>query len=200
MLYVELVILFGAAVSLLTFGPKWTARPWLLGVAWALAAIGVDLDDARRTRGCRGAAGHPALVQAGRKFVMLAVTVAVAGVATLHDHDPATRTRRCRRSRRDRGGRDACASGGRPRGGLIRHHHHAMAALPRGRRLDPAGSMWLVVGLVRGYDPSRVRRFSRLAGYGLAIVVGAGILRSTNELGWGWWLHPFQATTAPPWW
>jgi hypothetical protein len=53
--------------------------------------------------------------------------------------------------------------------------------------------VWLVLGLIRGSEPARVRRFSRLAGYGLAIVVGAGILRSTNELGWGWWLHPFQS-------
>jgi len=47
--------------------------------------------------------------------------------------------------------------------------------------------------LKRGFEPQQVRRFSRLAGYGLAVVVVAGVLRSTNELGWGWWLHPFQS-------
>ena len=42
MLYVGLVVLFGAAVTgLLAFGPKASARPWLLGAAWALAALGV---------------------------------------------------------------------------------------------------------------------------------------------------------------
>jgi nitrogen fixation protein FixH/uncharacterized membrane protein YidH (DUF202 family) len=38
-----------------------------------------------------------------------------------------------------------------------------------------------------------VRRYSRLAGVGLVIVVVSGVLRSTNELGWGWLLHPFRS-------
>ena len=55
------------------------------------------------------------------------------------------------------------------------------------------GLVWLVVGLVRRLEPAQVRRYSQLAGVGLVVVVVSGVLRSTNELGWGWLLHPFQS-------
>ena len=92
-------------------------------------------DDARRTQGGRGAAGHPALVRGGREVRPARRDRRGRGRGRPRD-SRATRARHVRCPRRDRGGRDARASGGRPRGGLIRHHHHAVAALPRGRRLD----------------------------------------------------------------
>ena len=79
-----LVVLFGAAVTgLLAFGPKANARPWLLGAAWALAALGV----VAMTLAERSSVGVPLGTllssEAGGKFVLLAVAVAIAGVAAL---------------------------------------------------------------------------------------------------------------------
>jgi nitrogen fixation protein FixH len=54
------------------------------------------------------------------------------------------------------------------------------------------GLAWLFLGLLRKVDPARVRRFSTLAGVALAVVVVSGLLRSWNELGLAWWLHPFR--------
>ena len=54
------------------------------------------------------------------------------------------------------------------------------------------GLAWLFLGLLRRLEPAQVRRFSTLAGVALAVVVVSGLLRSWNELGLGWWLHPFR--------
>jgi copper transport protein len=84
MLYVGLVILFGAAVTgLLTFGPKGTARPWLLGVAWTLAAVGVVAMTLAERATVRVPLGILLSSEAGGKFVLLAVAVAIAGAAAL---------------------------------------------------------------------------------------------------------------------
>jgi copper transport protein len=192
MLYVGLVILFGAAVSgLLTFGPKGTARPWLLGVAWALAAVGV----VAMTLAERRAVGVPLGIllssEAGGKFVLLAVTVALAGVAALATALRPGRITFVALAVTAAGAMLARAAGGHAAGSSVTIITQWMHFLGVGAWIG--GLVWLVVGLMRGYDPSRVRGFSRLAGYGLAVVVGAGILRSTNELGWGWWLQPFES-------
>jgi hypothetical protein len=54
------------------------------------------------------------------------------------------------------------------------------------------GLAWLFLGLFRRLEPAKVRRFSTLAGVALAVVVVSGLLRSWNELGVAWWLHPFR--------
>ncbi len=54
------------------------------------------------------------------------------------------------------------------------------------------GLAWLFLGLLRRLEPAQVRRFSTLAGVALAVVVVSGLLRSWNELGLAWWLHPFR--------
>src|SRR4029453_3093392 len=54
------------------------------------------------------------------------------------------------------------------------------------------GLAWLFLGLLRRLEPAQVRRFSTVAGVALAVIVVSGLLRSWNELGLGWWLHPFR--------
>lgn len=58
------------------------------------------------------------------------------------------------------------------------------------------GGLVLLVLWLRGpgEEPrgETAHRFSRVAGVSLAIVAVTGILRSSNELGWTWWLHPFR--------
>ena len=45
------------------------------------------------------------------------------------------------------------------------------------------GLTWLVVGVRRGAEPVRVRRYSTIAATGLGVLVVTGILRASNELG-----------------
>ena len=57
------------------------------------------------------------------------------------------------------------------------------------------GLALLVLRLRDDEAPDRgevAHRFSRVAGTSLAIVAITGILRSSNELGFTWWLHPFR--------
>ncbi len=192
MLYVGLVILFGAAVTgLLAFGPKATARPWLLGVAWAIAAVGV----VAMTLAERAAVGVPLGIllssEAGGKFVLLAVSVAITGVAVLAVSVRPGRATLVALAVTAAGAMLARAAGGHAAGSPVTVLTQWLHLIGVGAWIG--GLVWLVLGLIRGSEPARVRRFSRLAGYGLAIVVVAGVLRSTNELGWGWWLHPFQS-------
>jgi copper transport protein len=192
MLYVGLVVLLGAAITgLLAFGPGATARPWLLGVAWALAAVGV----VAMTLAERAAVGVPLGTllssEAGGKFVLLAVSVAIAGVAVLAVSVRPGRATLVALAATAAGAMLARAMGGHAAGSPVTVLTQWLHLVGVGAWIG--GLVWLVLGLVRGFEPARVRRFSRLAGYGLAIVVVAGVLRSTNELGWGWWLHPFQS-------
>ena len=192
MLYVGLVILFGAAVTgLLAFGPRATARPLLLGLAWALAAVGV----VAMTLAEREAVGVPLGIllssEAGGKFVLLAVTVAIAGVAVLAASVRPGRATLVALAVTAGGAMLARAAGGHAAGSPVTVLTQWLHLAGVGAWIG--GLVWLLLGLIRGFEPDRVRRFSRLAGYGLAVVVVAGVLRSTNELGWGWWLHPFQS-------
>ena len=192
MLYVGLVILFGAAVTgLLAFGPKATARPWLVGVAWAIAAGGV----VAMTLAERAAVGVPLGIllssEAGGKFVLLAVSVAITGVAVLAVSVRPGRATLVALAVTAAGAMLARAAGGHAAGSPVTVLTQWLHLIGVGAWIG--GLVWLVLGLIRGSEPARVRRFSTLAGYGLAVVVVAGVLRSTNELGWGWWLHPFQS-------
>jgi putative copper export protein/nitrogen fixation protein FixH len=58
------------------------------------------------------------------------------------------------------------------------------------------GGLVLLVLWLRGEEDTNrsetAHRFSRVAGISLGIVAVTGILRSSNELGWTWWLHPFR--------
>ena len=192
MLYVGLVVLFGAAVtSLLTFGPTAVARPWLLGGAWVLAAIGV----VAMTLAERASVGVPLRTllssEAGGKFVLLAVAVAVAGVTVLAVLLRPGRVTLVALGVAAAGAILARVAGGHAGSSPIEVGIQLLHVVGVGAWIG--GLAWLVVGLLRGLDGDRVRRYSRLAGIGLLIVVISGILRSTNELGWGWLLHPFRS-------
>ena len=192
-LYVGLAVLLGAGVAgLFALGPGVTARPWLLGLAWALAAVGVVL----MTLAERSAVGVPLGTllssDAGGKFVTLAVAVAVAGAAVLAVVlKPGTVTLgllavavAVAMLARASGGH-----AGSPTTVLTQWVHFLGVSTWIG------GLAWLVVGLVRGLDPAQVRRYSRLALIGLVIVVASGVLRASNELGGlGWWLHAFDTS------
>jgi copper transport protein len=192
MLYVGLAIMFGGAVTgLLAFGPRATARPWLVGVAWAIAAVGI----VAMTLAERAAVGVPLgnllSSEAGGKFVLLAVSVAITGVAVLAVSVRPGRVTLVALAVTAAGAMLARAAGGHAAGSSVTVLTQWLHLIGVGAWIG--GLAWLVRGLVRGSEPARVRRFSTLAGYGLAVVVVAGVLRSTNELGWGWWLHPFQS-------
>lgn len=192
-LYVGLAVLLGAGVAgLFALGPGVTARPWLLWLAWTLAAVGVLL----MTLAERSAVGVPLgtllSADAGGKLVTLAAAVAVAGVGTLA----------------------VVVRPGKVTLGLlaVAAAGAALARVAGGHAGSPAtvltqwvhvlgvgtwigGLAWLVVGLKRGLEQAQVRRYSRLALLGLVIVVVSGALRASNELGgFGWWLHAFDTS------
>jgi copper transport protein len=192
MLYLGLVVLFGAAVTgLLAFGPKANARPWLLGAAWALAALGVVV----MTLAERSSVGVPLGTllssEAGGKFLVLAVAVAITGVAALAAMLRPGRATLVALAVTAAGAMLARVAGGHAAGSGVTVTTQWLHFLGVGAWIG--GLVWLVAGLVRRLEPAQVRRYSRLAGVGLVIVVVSGVLRSTNELGWGWLLHPFQS-------
>jgi copper transport protein len=189
-LYVGLVVLLGAGVTgLLTFGPQ-TVRPWLLGLAWALAAVGV----VTMTLAERAAVGVPLGTllssEAGGKFVILAITVGVTGLAALAAALWPGRPTLVVLCVTAAGAFLARVAGGHAAGSVPMVLAQWVHVLGVGAWIG--GLAWLFVGLRRGLDPSQVRRFSTLAGVGLAVVVLGGLIRSSNELGLTWWLHPFE--------
>jgi putative copper export protein/methionine-rich copper-binding protein CopC len=193
MLYVGLIILLGAAATgLLAFGPKPTARPWLLGVAWAMAAVGV----VAMTLAERAAVGVPLGTllssEAGGKFVLLAVAVVITGIAVLAASVRSGRATLVALAVTAAGAMLARAAGGHASGSPVTVLTQWLHLVGVGAWIG--GLVWLVLGLLRTLEPAQIRRFSRLAGFGLLVVVVSGVLRSTNELGGpGWWLHPFQS-------
>jgi methionine-rich copper-binding protein CopC/putative copper export protein len=192
MLYVGLIVLFGAAVTgVVAFGPKANARPWLLGAAWALAALGV----VAMTLAERSSVGVPLGTllssEAGGKFVLLALAVAITGVAAIVVAVKPGRATLVALAVTAAGAMLARAAGGHAAGSAVTVGTQWLHFLGVGAWIG--GLVWLVVGLVRRLEPAQVRRYSQLAGVGLVIVVVSGVLRSTNELGWGWLLHPFQS-------
>jgi copper transport protein len=189
-LYVGLVVLLGAGVTgLITFGPT-TVRPWLLGLAWALAAVGV----VTMTLAERAAVGVPlgTLLSsgAGGKFVILAIAVGVAGLGVLATALWPGRPTLVVLCVTAAGAFLARVAGGHAAGSVAMVLAQWVHVLGVGAWIG--GLAWLFVGLRRGLGAPQVRRFSTLAGAGLAVVVLAGLIRSSNELGLTWWLHPFQ--------
>ena len=192
MLYVGLVVSFGAAVTgLLVFGPKATVRPWLLGSAWALAAVGV----VAMTLAERSSVGVPLGTllssEAGGKFVLLAVAVAIAGMAVIAVALKPGRATLVALAVTAAGAMLARAAGGHAAGSAVTVLTQWLHLVGIGAWIG--GLVWLVVVLLRRPEQQQVRRYSRLAVIGLLVVVVSGVLRSTNELGWGWLLHPFQS-------
>ena len=189
LLYLGLVILFGAAVTgLVAFGPS-SVRPWLLGIGWVSAAIGVAL----MTLAERAAVGVPLGTllssEAGGKFVLLAVAVGVTGIAVLAAVLRPGRATLSALAVTAAGAMLARATGG--------HAGSAWMVLAQWLHFMGVGAWigglaWLFLGLLRRLEPAQVRRFSTLAGVALAVVVVSGLLRSWNELGLAWWLHPFR--------
>jgi copper transport protein len=190
-LYVGLAVLFGGAIlGLLVFGPPAVARPWLLALAWALAAAGVIVITLEE----RAAIGVPLGTlldsDSGAGFIRLGVAVAVAGLAILAvGLRPGTATLLFL----------AAASGAaisvRATGGhagpstfqaILQGVHFAAVGAWIG------GLAWLVAAR-RDLSAERARHYSNLAGVGLATLVLTGVLRATDELGGpGWWLHAFD--------
>ena len=191
-LYVGLGVLFGAAVTgLRAFGPRATARSWLLGVAWALAAVGVVVMTLAERDAVGVSLGTLLSSDAGGKFILLAVAVAITGVAALAASVRPGRVTLVALGVTAAGAMLARATGGHAAGSpgtVLTQWLHVV-----GVGAWIGGLVWLVLGQTRNLEPTQVRRFSTLAGFGLLIVVVSGVLRSTNELGWGWVLHPFQS-------
>jgi copper transport protein len=189
LLYLGLVVLFGAGVTgLVAFGPS-RIRRWLLGVGWVSAATGVVL----MTLAERAAVGVPLgtllTSEAGGKFVLLAVAVAVTGFGVLAAVLRPGRATLAALAVTAAGAMLARATGG--------HAGSAWMVLAQWLHFMSVGAWigglaWLFLGLLRRVEPAQVRRFSTLAGVALAVVVVSGLLRSWNELGLAWWLHPFR--------
>ncbi|HKN81600.1 MAG TPA: copper resistance protein CopC [Actinomycetota bacterium] len=189
LLYLGLVVLFGAGVTgLVAFGTS-SIRSWLLGIGWVSAATGVVL----MTLAERAAVGVPLGTllssEAGGKFVLLAVAVGVTGIAVLAAVLRPGRATLAALAVTAAGAMLARATGG--------HAGSVWMVLAQWLHFMGVGAWigglaWLSLGLLRRLEPAQVRRFSTLAGVALAVVVVSGLLRSWNELGLAWWLHPFR--------
>jgi copper transport protein len=190
-LYAGLAVLLGAALSgLLALGPSLLDRRWLLALAWILAAAGTIVMTLEERRAVDVPLGTLLRSDAGVAYVRLGVAVLVAGLATLGAAlRPGTVTLVLL----------AAASGAamlvRASGG---HAGTAVQVVLQGTHFAAVGAWigglaWLIVGMRRGVDPVRLRRFSNVAAGGLFALVATGLLRAANELGgFGWVLHLFD--------
>jgi copper transport protein len=190
-LYVGLAVLLGAgATGLVAFGTRTNARPWLLATAWALAAVGVAAMTLAERSTVGVSLGTLLSSEAGGKYVLLAASVAVVGVAVIAASLSPSRVWFAVLGVAATGAMLARALGGHAAGSAPEVTLQWLHFVGVGAWIG--GLAWLVLGLVRRLEPAHVRRFSNLAAIGLAVVVVSGVLRSVNEMGgWGWWLHPF---------
>jgi copper transport protein len=190
-LYVGLVILFGGAIAgLLSLGPGILRRRWLVGLAWALAAVGAVVMTLEERRAVGVPLGTLLESDAGEAFVRLGVAVVVAGVAALGAiWRPNTVTMALLAAAAGAAmvARAAGGHAGDPFQVALQGAHFAAAGAWIG------GLVWLIVGVRRGAEPERLRRFSNVAAGGLLVLVVTGVVRAANELGGvGWWLHAFD--------
>jgi len=192
LLYVGLIVLMGAGLTaLIAFGPKTNARPWVLVAAWVLAALGVVAMTLAERSTVGVSLGTLLSSEAGGKYVLLAASVGVVGVAVLAVALAPSRIWFAVLAVTAAGAMLARAVGGHASGSAVEVGIQWLHLVGVGAWIG--GIAWLVLGLVRKLEPAQVRRFSNLAAVGLFVVVGSGILRSVNELGgWTWWLHPFE--------
>jgi copper transport protein len=190
LLYIGLVVLFAAgAMALTAFGGHVPARRAVLGFGWGAAAIGaiVMLFAERATIGV--SLGDLLSSGAGRAYISLLVAVGLAGVATL-----LAVIRRATWSLALLVAATAAAMLVRADGG----HAAASTAAP----LVEVGLQWLHImaasawigGIALAWlllrerrDGERpiveIRRFSRIAGYALGVVLVTGALRAIDERG-----------------
>ena len=193
-LYAGLVVLFGAGIAgLFALGPGVTARPWLLGLAWTFAAVGVVLTTVAERSAIGVPLGTLLSSDAGGKFVVLAVAVAVAGIAALAAALKPGRVTLTLLALAAAAAMLARAAGGHAAGSVTEVLIQWVHLIGVGTWIG--GLAWLLVGLRRGIEATQVRRLSRLALIGLVTVVASGVLRASNELGgFGWWLHAFDTS------
>ena len=130
---------------------------------------------------------------AGGKFVLLAVAVGDRRASPPSRPSVRRRAGDVRRPRRDRG---AAAMLARAAGGhaarITRSRPHPVAALRRRRHVDRRPRVARPRRLLRA---SSRRRCGGSRGSRGGAVHRRGVRRPprrSNELGWGWWLHPFQ--------
>ncbi len=190
LLYIGLVVLFAAgAMALAAFGGQVPARRAVLGLGWGSAAIGavVMLVSERATIGV--SLGDLLSSGAGHAYISLLVAVGMAGVATL-----LVVLRRATWSlallvaatgaamlvRADGG--HAAASTASPLVEVGLQWLHIMAASVW---IGGIALVWLLLRERRGGEQpvAEIRRFSRIAGYALAVVLVTGTLRAIDERG-----------------
>ena len=194
-LYVGLAVLLGAGLGgLLAFGTMAVSRPWVLGVAWLLAAIGAFAITVAERAAVGVPLGTLLASDAGGAFVRLGVAIALLGLVVLVT---AVRTTRGTLVLLAAGASAAMlvrADGGHAGGSLLEVILQWLHLVGVGVWIG--GLVWLALALRpapgRGLEPAGVRRFSNLAAGGLALLALTGLLRSSNELGITWWLHPLR--------
>ena len=190
LLYIGLVVLFAAgATALAAFGGHVPARRAVLGAGWGAAAIGaiVMLFAERATIGV--SLGDLLSSGAGHAYISLLVAVGVAGVAALLAvMQRATwslallvaATAAAMLVRADGGHAAASTAAPLVEVGLQWLHIMAASAWVGGIALA-----WLLLRERRdGERPTaEIRRFSRIAGYALGVVLVTGTLRAIDERG-----------------
>jgi copper transport protein len=191
-LYAGLAILFGAAMAgLLALGTEVVARPWLLGLAWLLALVGVIVMTLEERAAVRVPLGTLLSSDAGGKFVRLAVAVGVAGIAVLAVTLRASTVTLIALAATTGAAIVARALGGHAGGSAFDVLAQSLHLAGIGTWIG--GLVWLATGVRGGLEPAAVRRFSNLAAGGLIAVATSGVLRASSELGGpGWFLDPFR--------
>ncbi|MGH2590719.1 MAG: copper resistance protein CopC [Actinomycetota bacterium] len=191
-IYAGLAVLFGAAIAgLLAFGVGAVARPWLLGLAWTVAAVGVAVITLEERASVGVPLGTLLSSDTGGKFVRLAVGVVLVGVATLAVSLKPGRVTLLLLAAAAGTAMVARAQGGHAAGSALDVVVQSLHLAGVGAWIG--GIAWLVAGLRRGLAAEAIRRFSNLAAGGLLLVVGSGVLRASSELGGpAWFLDPFR--------
>jgi len=191
-LYAGLAILFGAAMAgLLALGTEVVARPWLLGLAWLLAFVGVIVMTLEERTAVGVPLGTLLSSDAGGKLVRLAVAVNVAGIAVLAVVLRASTATLIALAATTGAAIVARALGGHAGGSAFDVVTQSLHLAGIGTWIG--GLVWLVVGVRRGLAPPAIGRFSNLAAGGLIVVATSGVLRASGELGGpGWFLDPFR--------
>ncbi|HEY7666990.1 MAG TPA: copper resistance protein CopC [Actinomycetota bacterium] len=201
LLYAGLAILVAAAiVGLVALGGRVPARtPLLLGAGLValLGALTLFVAEARTLDVSLRALADSG---AGVAFVRVVIATTVAAVlATVAAFVPGSTTLilagaggAAAMLMRADGGHAAAASPAWLQVGLQWIHFLAVGTW--------IGGLALVLGYVRGRQGGRapveeVRRYSRLAGWAVLLVVATGVLRAANELGgFGWWFEAFATS------
>ncbi|HEX2026268.1 MAG TPA: copper resistance protein CopC, partial [Actinomycetota bacterium] len=187
--FVGLGLLVGAAwVGAIAFADPPPALRRLAGAAWAVAVVGLVVLAGAQWRSAGVPFDRFLPTTVGRALLFRAGAIAVAGAALLPSASPRAR-------------RWALAVAGLAAAGAMLAHVVAGHAAARGETFPKVMAQWVhfvAVGVwlgglaalllgVRGEESDTkaraVRRFSAVALFALAAVVGTGIVRSINEVG-----------------